>query len=403
MAISAFYSIVVPPLYSVAVPSYLLINIAAPFIILISINVSREFLAELGWILLAYLVLFALSQWYIYLAHPVLNDKLILLNAEDKTVQFRHTFFTQSWYLFNGILLYLYLKYYATSRHLPYIFWSFRILVIYGFIEVLLYQLLHRNGDFLSNRMFDNVPGTGSLFQVNSIGGWVVQRMKSLTGEPSMFAFSVVPIWILSVGLKQRIDQVLFFAALVLSFSTSAYLGIFVLACGWLVFNRAFRKKYVWLLPLALLAPFALYYFSAGFRHFIHDAVLDKLTGASVSGEQRTGYMKNHISYWVHDLNFFGKLVGLGFGYARSTDFFSTLLVNNGIIGLLLFTWFFFKHALVPMRDRYLHQYYVVALIATYCIMMLSVPEFGYLSLWILLAFPYFYDRMSFTYQTRYR
>lgn len=403
LLISAFVSVVVSPSVSVSVPSYILIWAAAPFIILLSFSASKELIAELGWILLVYLGLFALSQGYIYVAHPVLNDKLCLLNPADKTVQLRNTFFTQSWYIFNGILLYLYLKHYATSKHVPYVFWSFRVLVVYGFIEVLLFQFTHRNGDFLSNRMFDHVPGTGSLFQVASVGGWVVQRLKSLTGEPSMFAFSVVPVWILAVGLKRRIDQVLFFVALVLSFSTSAYLGIVVFVCGWLTLNRAFRKKFVWLLPLALLAPFALYYFSTGFQHFIHEAVLDKLTGTSVSGIQRTGYMRSHIDYWVHDLNFLGKLVGLGFGYTRSTDFFSTLLVNNGVIGLLLFTWFFFKHAWVPIRDRYFKWYYITALIATYLIMMLSVPEFGYLSLWILLAFPYFYERKSFTYNMKYR
>lgn len=399
LSISAFVSVVVMPSVSVSVPSYLLIYLAAPFILLISWTAARPLLVELRWIVVIYFGLFALSQLNIHYAGLTLNDKLFLLNPENKTVQFRPTFFTQTWYIFNGILLYLYLKYYATAKHVPYIFWSFRILVLYGFLEVIIFQFTGRNGDFLSNRQFDHVPGSGSLFQITSIGGWVVQRMKSVTGEPSMFAFSVTPLWILAVGLKRRLDKILFFIALVLSFSTSAYLGIFIFVCGWLVLNPAIKQRLIWLLPLALALFFALYFLSSGLRHFIQETVLDKLMGTSVSGMQRTGYMRSHMDYWLHDLNFWGKLIGLGFGYTRSTDFFSTLLVNNGIVGLLLFTWFFFKHAFIRIPDAYFRQYYIVALIATYCIMMISVPEFAYLSLWILLAFPYFYERRSFYYK----
>jgi hypothetical protein len=81
----------------------------------------------------------------------------------------------------------------------------------------------------------------------------------------------------------------------------------------------------------------------------------------------------------------------------RSTDFLSTLLVNNCIIGLILFSWFFFKHAFIQIKDLLFKKYYVIALIATFIIMMGSVPEFAYLSLWILLSVPFWIERDPIT------
>ena len=400
--IVAFVSVVLMPAVSVSVPSYLAIYLAAPFVLLASYWYNRPLLRELGGILLVFCVLNLLAQLNNRYAGILLNDKLTLVGGnEDKTILFRKTLVSQSFYLFSGVLLYLYLKYYACAHHVKYIYWSFRLLVLYGFVEVILYQFTGRNGDFISNREFNHVPGSGSLFQVMGIGGHSLQRLKSLTGEPSMFAFSVMPFWILAVGLKQKTDILLFGVALVLSFSTSAFLGIFILLCGLLVLHARSLKKFFWLLPAALLLLAAGYYFSDAFHRFINDTFLDKLTGHNLSGQQRSSYFKNQLDYWSTDLNFWGKLVGTGFGYTRSTDFFSTLLVNNGVAGVLLFTWFFFRPALAKMSAG-VQPYYLLALIATYLIMMASVPEFAYLSLWVLLAWPYFAERKNwFNHQRR--
>jgi hypothetical protein len=394
LLIASFVSIVLLPAVSVSVPSYMAIYLAAPFVLLASFRLNKPLLAELGRIVLVFAVLNVLAQLNNRFAGIQLNAKLTMVdNAADTTIWLRKTMFTQSFYLFSGILLYLYLKYYAKAHHVKYIYWSFRLLVVYGFFEVILFQFTGRNGDILSNREFNHVPGSGSLFQLMSIGGVTIQRLKSLTGEPSMFAFSVVPFWILAVGLKRRIDAVLFGIALLLSFSTSAFLGIFIFLCGLLVIHGASVKKYAWLIPAALLLFAALYYFSEAFHRFFNDAVWDKLTGHNLSGQQRGSAFKNQLDYWSTDLNFWGKLVGIGFGYTRSTDFFSTLLVNNGLAGVLVFTWFFFRPAFARMQQRRVQQYYVLALLATYVVMMVSVPEFAYLSTWILFAFPYFAER----------
>lgn len=386
--IAGFTSVVLMPSVSFSVPSYLLIFLLAPLAMYYSIKsgsfLHKEFIAIAG----IFLFVNALAQLYVYYSGIQLTPTLRLTDDSDtQKVFLRKSLFTQSLYLFAGFLLYLYVKHLGTRRHIAVFYNGLRVLVAYGFLEIILFQFTGRNGDFISNRQFAHTPG--SLFQTMQVGGWVIQRLKSLTGEPSMFAFTVVPFWILAVGLKRTVDIVLFGIALVLSFSTSAWLGMAVLALAVAAHEKRIQRYLLWMVPMGLIILVAAYYTSAGFKHFADDTLIDKLTGGNTSGQERSLFFKNQLAFWWNDMNWIGKLTGLGFGYIRSTDFFSTLLVNNGLIGILLFTWFFFKHSFVRLKgekdERY---YYRTALIATYLIMMVSVPEFAYLSTWILLAYP---------------
>lgn len=386
--IAAFTSIVILPSVSFSVPSYLLIFLIAPLVVYYSIRrgifLHKELIAITG----IFIFINALAQLYVYYSGIQLTPDLRLTDDSDiQKVLLRKSLFTQSLYLFAGFLLYLYVKHLGTRRHIAIFYIGLRVLVAYGFLEVIIFQFTGSNGDFLSNRQFAHTPG--SLFQVMKVGGWITQRLKSLTGEPSMFAFTVVPFWILAVGLKRPVDIVLFGIALVLSFSTSAWLGMGILALAIAAHEKRIQRYLLWMVPMGIIVLVVAYYTSSGFHHFADDTLIHKLTGANTSGQERSLFFKNQLAFWWNDMNWIGKLTGLGFGYVRSTDFFSTLLVNNGIIGMLLFTWFFFKHSFVRLKggkdERY---YYRTALMATYLIMMVSVPEFAYLSTWVLLAYP---------------
>ncbi|RXK81860.1 hypothetical protein [Filimonas effusa] len=387
--IAPFTSLVLFPSASASVPCLVAVWLFLPLFLYFSFRRRDGFLKEFLIIASVFIGINVLAQAYVYFSGVALTSDLVLTKADDPNRVFlRRSMFTQSAYLFGGLLLYLYVKHYAHWRHLNYFYWGLRVLAIYGLLEILLFQLTGKNGDFLSNRQFDHTPG--SLFQTMKVGPLVVQRLKSLTGEPSMFAFTVVPFWILAVGLRRTVDIVLLGITLLLTFSTSAYLGIVILALAVVVREPKIRKYSLWFIPVTLLIGVVLYFMSPGFHHFLHDIILDKLTGANTSGQERGSFMRDHMHFWLYDMNIAGKFTGLGFGYVRSTDFFSTLLVNNGIIGVVLFTWFYFKHAFSITRNtkgaRQIRFYYRTALIATYIIMMLSVPEFGYMSLWVLLA-----------------
>jgi hypothetical protein len=394
LCIAFIVSVVVYPKLSITVPSYLLVYLFAPVFIWRSYFDDQKLLKELFQIGIVFIVLNLLAQVHVYVFSVSLNPSLRLTDMADpgKTL-LRSTLFGQTIYLFAGILCYLYLKYYATTSHIRYLYIGLRILVVLGFLEFILFQLTGVNGDLITNRVFNYKPGSGSLFQTITLGGHRMQRIKSLTGEPSMFAFSLVPFWILCIPLKRYLDFGLFGLALLLSFSTSAYLGMIILIFGACVADRRLLKPMLYILPVCVLVLVGLYFFSPAINKLVHSVFIDKFSGTNQSGSERSGYFLNQFNFWKDQLNVIGKFIGIGFGYVRSTDFLSTLLVNNGIIGVCLFTWFYFKHAFVRLKNVQFKKYYVISLVATFLILMGSVPEFAYLSLWILLSLPFWIER----------
>jgi hypothetical protein len=397
LLIAGITSVVVVPSVAATVPSYLLIYAGSPFIAWFSMRNNKALLKEGLGIVLVFAVMNLVAQVHNSIAGVRLTPGLILVEGGNPgKVLFRNTLFTQSLYLFAGVLFYLYLKYYAVEKHVRYVYLGLRLLVVYGLFEVVLFLITGKNSDYLSNRVFVNngVANTGSAFAVMNVMGLDLLRVKSLTGEPSMFALAVIPFWILSSGLNRKTDWWLFGAALVLSFSTSAFLGLFIGMAGWLLYHPA-RRKIAWLLPPLLLAGGIMYYSNDAFRALLNEVIFDKITTKNASGAERGGFLLQHLHYWWYELGFMGKLFGIGFGYVRSTDFLSTILVNNGLTGLALFTWFFFKPAFGHFSHARLRYAYITALVATYFILMVAVPEFACFSIWILLAFPYFQKRPS--------
>lgn len=396
LCLAFIVSVVIYPPVSLSVPSYLLVYLAAPFFIAWSFFRDKGFLNELLTIAGIFIILNILAQMHVWLFSVSLDPSLTLTDKGnlDQTL-LRPTLFGQSIYLFAGILAYLYLKHYACGSHLRYVYLGLRIIVLLGFLEFILFQLTGVNGDLLSNRVFNNKAGSGSLFQTITLGGLRMQRLKSLTGEPSMFAFSVIPFWILCIPLKRYLDFVILGIALLFTFSTSAYLGIVVLVAGASVADAGIRRKMIWIVPVTLLLLLILYFISPAVHKLIQSVFIDKFTGSNQSGSERSGHFLSQYNFWKDQLSIPGKLVGLGWGYVRSTDFFSTLLVNNGLFGLLTFSLFYFRHAFVQVRDAGFKKYYLIALIAVFFILMGSVPEFAYLSLWIFLSLPYWIDRVE--------
>jgi len=395
LCIAFIVSVVLYQPISLTVPSYVLVYLFFPVFIAASYLSDKALIKELMLIAGVVILLNVLAQLHDYVfAVSLANHKLTLTDgANPEKVMLRTTLFSQTIYLFAGILCYLYLKYYATIGHMKFVYIGLRIVVVLGFLEIILYQFTGVNGDLITNRMFNNKPGSGSLYQNITLGGLKMQRLKSLTGEPSMFAFSLIPFWILCLPLKRYFDFAFFGVALLLSFSTSAYLGMIVLIAGICLADRRISKQMIWVVPAGAIVLAGLYFLSPAINKLVHSLFIDKFSGNNQSGQERSGYFLNQFNFWKEQLNLIGKMVGVGFGYVRSTDFFSTLLVNNGVLGLLTFIIFYFKHAFLPIRDIQFKKYYVIALLATFMIMMGSVPEFAYLSLWILLSIPYWIDR----------
>jgi len=115
--------------------------------------------------------------------------------------------------------------------------------------------------------------------------------------------------------------------------------------------------------------------------------VTDKLDQKTESGSDRSLLFLESLSLWLHasPLN---QLFGIGFGYIRSTDLFSTLLVNTGVIGTVFISGLMLYPAFRldwDPRGMALRQ----CCAATWMMMMVSVPEFAYLAPWTLVAMAY--------------
>jgi len=309
----------------------------------------------------------------------------VLVSPEDPSQgMFRMSLFTQSLYLLTSVVFFLYavkllnLRLEA-DRIMRWVWTGVILYVAYGFIEFFGFLVTGGSIDIISNRI-TGVDSHYGTFQTIQLGGVTIERMKSLAGEPSMFAFSVLPFFILAWQQRKKMAWLLLIAA-VLSASTTALLGlaIFVIIQG-VLFKRFFKTAIVVTAAVAAL----LILFPQAVEAF-YNATVIKLTLQTASGIDRFENFSSALALF-RDTDLLHQLFGHGFGYIRSTDGFSTLLVNTGAVGFLAYSAFF----LYPLfRLRYDTEYrrgLFAATIALYAIIMVSVPEFYYLHLWLFAA-----------------
>jgi hypothetical protein len=349
---------------------------------------KEKFINELIAFFCVIIVLSICSQVINLLVTLKLPSDIILINPKDFTKTFfRISHITQSMSLVVGFTIYLYIKYFADWKTINYIFWGIRLLCFYGIYEFLFYMIFHQNGDFFLNRQI--CVKFSYPFKKNWICGISILMMKSYNREPSMFVFTSFPFWVLAVGLKRRFDSLLILGCLLLTFSTTAYFCILLFTAFWMVYKRQFNLIFYMLIGVA---AFCFILQLDAFKHLfdsIYKMVFaSKISGNTSSSIQRSAHFFIHINYWAN-LNFFNQLVGIGFGYVRSTDFLSTVLVNNGVVGFILFTTFFYNKLLFKIKPDQLLYTYKIALVLLYFILMTTVPEFAYPCLWIFLGLGY--------------
>lgn len=379
-------SILVFPSVQGTTPAYLMAFLSVP-VILISARIRdiKHYLTIALVMAIAYLTLNIISQFILSIYGTIDLQSLPLVDPLSFTpkVILRPTLFTQTLYLCAGILTFLFVYQWYRPSWDPYIFGGILLLVAYGFYEVLYFWITGTSGDFLSNRLF-NERHSGSLFQTINLAGVRMQRMKSLTGEPSMFAFTVLPYWIFALHTKRFVIGGILTLALFLSTSTTAIIGIVVYIAIILYSNRIPLKYLVTggagiVLIVAIKFQVVL--------SILNKLIFRKLSLESISGVTRFSNLYDSVTFWL-DAPFFTKIFGLGFGYIRSTDFFSTLLVNNGLVGLALMTGAFgYPIIALDSSDRAFGLKCALVVIAV--TMLVSVPEFAYLPIWLFLGISY--------------
>jgi hypothetical protein len=384
-----------------AIPSTTITTVfAGLMLLLIPLSTFKRektgFMVEFLYFFSVIFVLSFCSQFINLISHLKLTNNLILINRNDFTKTFyRTSHLTQTLSLIVGFLVYTYVKYFSKETIITYIYWGLRLLCIYGLYEFCYYILTGQSGDFVVNRTFGGGEKSGSLFQTVSLGGLSLMRFKGYTGEPSMFVFTVFPFWVLSFGLKRTFDQYFLLGCLILSFSTTAYLCVIMFFTFWIIYKRQFQIfYYVCIFIIVVCFVLQLDRFQHLLDSLYNFVFAGKIEGHAASSRDRSNAFNNHVSFWA-SLNGFNQAFGVGFGYVRSTDFFSTIIVNNGLIGFLVFSWFVLKNIWLQIPIPLLSLCYKIGLFLVYLIMMATVPEFAYPSLWIYIGLGFVLQRIN--------
>lgn len=381
-------SVVVIPAVQGTTPAYILAFLSLPVLLIAArIKQAQQYLTILFFFAIGFVTLNLASQFFLSLYGGLDLSTLPLVNRlyPGQNVLLRSVLFTQTLYLATGLLTFLFVFECYRPSWDPYIFAGILLLVAYGFYEVTFFWLTGTSGDFLSNRVF-NQNHPGSLFQTIRFGDVTLQRMKSLTGEPSMFAFTVLPYWIFAIHTKRTIIAAILTLALLLSATTTAIVGMIIYA-GLLILSGRVDIKYL-LGAATAAALIAVIKFQAVWA-VINKLIIQKFSLESVSGATRFANLYDCVLFWL-DAPLPTKIFGLGFGYIRSSDFFSTLLVNNGLVGLAIMALVFGYpiFALGPSNKSFGLK---CALVVIAVSLLSSVPEFAYLSTWLFLGISYNY------------
>jgi hypothetical protein len=376
---------------------YLMCFLSVPLVLLFGGRARKHWMHFVGAALVVWLLMLCTSQLADVMA-PFDPDfsKIVLVDETDPfTFIMRKSMFTQSIYVAAVVLYAAYVYHYYKPTWDQWLLAAVTLFALYGMFEVAYYIVTGQPGDFISNRAFGDQFGkgvvrsdgtvNGSSFQQIDIKGIPIQRLKALTGEPSMYAMSIFPFWVY-FNATSRVRWPVWIIGLSLLLTTSSTVLI-----GYAMYS-IIRVRKLGINPVkALIGLFVLGVIAYLLQDYIADLfkqmVMDKLEGKTESGSDRSLLFVESMSLWFHasPLN---QLFGIGFGYIRSTDLFSTLLVNTGVVGTIFISALMLYPAFRldwDPRGMALRQ----CCAATWTMMMVSVPEFAYLAPWTLVAMAY--------------
>lgn len=328
-------------------------------------------------------LVFVIISQILNIINTISLDNIILVNPSDQyTIIFRDSLFTQSIYCLPGILLCLYAKYFYSKKWDKWLKYSIILFVLYGFYRCIFFTITGIDGDFISNRFFGDNLDFRIEYQTVMLAGTLTERMQSLSGEPSMFSFTVLPYFIFLVYKKINIIYLVMLGlSLILSTSTTAYLGLLIFCIILFVYGKVNIKYLGYICFICIILVIG---FFDELNEIIQTIFVEKLSNDSKSTIERSLNIYNHIFYWWN-LDVLHMLFGIGFGYIRSTDMFTTFLVNIGVIGVTVFTYFYLKNLKLRVKNTEDITYNAILLVVFFT-GMISVPEFSYLSFWLFLG-----------------
>lgn len=380
-------SFVLMPSVKGSLISYIL-GFISPLIILFKRkNFLKKYIICFGEFVYIWLAFFCLSQLGNLIYNINISDLILVSNETNNIKVFRNSIFTQSLYLVPCILLYLYCKFFYNIKWDKWIVYSGWLFSVIGLYFLLYFLLTGQNGDIISNRVFADNTEVSNIAQRLSILSIGIERVQSLSGEPSMYAFTILPYIIFAIHRKaNKLLIATMIVSLLLSVSTTGFLGIIIYIICILFFSKI-NKRYIKNLIIFIgILIFIYFLFSSYIDEIIMNMIINKITAdpTNISGLERSANIMDNIIYWSN-LNNINFLFGIGFGVIRSTDLLTTFLINIGLIGTLLFAYFYLKK--IKLRNLTMKKIGDNAiLLVLFITSMISVPEFSYLSFWLFLG-----------------
>ncbi|MDR5818480.1 MULTISPECIES: hypothetical protein [unclassified Caballeronia] len=376
---------------------YMMCFLSVPLVLLFGGRARKSWMHFVGAALVVWLLMLCTTQVADVMApyDPDFSRIVLVEETDPFTFILRKSMFTQSVYVAAVVLYAAYVYHYYKPTWDQWLLAAITLFALYGMFEVAYFVITGQPGDFISNRAFGDQFGkgivrsdgtvNGSSFQQMDIGGMRFQRLKALTGEPSMYAMSMFPFWVyFNATSRVRWPVWIIGISLLMSTSSTVLIGYAVFA---LIRMRKLGinpvKALIGLFVLCVIAYIAQDYIADLFKQM----VTNKLEQKDESGSDRALLFVESMRLWFHGTPM-NQLFGIGFGYVRSTDLFSTLMVNTGIIGTIFISGLMLYPAFKldwDARGMALRQ----CCVATWTMMMVSVPEFAYLAPWTLVAMAY--------------
>jgi hypothetical protein len=256
-----------------------------------------------------------------------------------------------------------------------------------GIAEVALTFITRTPQQFLYNRFFFNSGDVlnSALTQYFNLGGVSIKRLDGLSLEASMFAIVTIPFLYLAYQRKMTISTYVILLATVLTFSSTAYLGL--LGFAYLVLKNQRKGSAIGRVIFYTSSLLAIPLFYSLLNTLFTSLFVNKVEQSNLSGVERSANFLNSFQFYFKDMTIFEKIFGIGFGTIRSTDFISTLFVNSGILGLIIFLFLFLR----PVIRSTLRENLPLLLCLVFLTvgMLIAVPEFSFPSIWFVLGLAY--------------
>ena len=99
-----------------------------------------------------------------------------------------------------------------------------------------------------------------------TIAGFTFQRINGLALEPSMFAFTVLPFWIYSIHTKRKRLSLILLCSLLLTASTTAFIGIILYYCYAILKSNQLRNFFIFTFGLLVILLFWDYVYAIPIR-----------------------------------------------------------------------------------------------------------------------------------------